>query len=327
MQTLRHYIYSILEEHDGGFLGKIINLSLILLIILNVLVVVFESEKPIADEYSNTIIIIEYISLFIFGVEYFLRIWIAPENTKTPYKTPLKQRLHYMVTPMAIIDLIAILPLLLGFFFDGNLLVLRIIRLIRGFKITRYSHSMSLLTEVLKRELGTLFSTFFILGMLIILAATGIHLVEGHEQPNHFGSIPKALWWATITLTTIGYGDVVPITFAGKLFGGVIAILGISMAALPAGILASGFSTELNRRRDLYRYHVAKFLDKTDVKLSAVRALNKERQKLGISKTDAQMIMYELKQEVKISSEIICPHCHNDFYISHPPGNIKVTRR
>ena len=326
MQTFRRYVYSILEEHDGGFIGRIINIGLIVLIVANVLVVVFESEKEFAHHYAKALIIFEYVSLFVFGLEYILRIWIAPENTEGRPKSPLKQRLRYMVTPMAIIDLIAILPLLLGYFFDGNLLVLRMIRLVRGFKITRYSHSMALLIEVLKREAATLFSTFFILGTLIILAATGIHLVEGEQQPEQFGSIPRALWWATVTLTTIGYGDVVPITPLGKLFGGVIAILGISMAALPAGILASGFSTELNRRRDQYRYHVAKFLEEGDVKLSAIRKLNKIRKKLGISKSDAQVIMYELKQEVKISSEVICPHCHKPFFISHPPGIIKVAR-
>lgn len=326
MQTFRHYVYSVLEEHGGGLLGRIINVILIVLIIANVLVVIFESEKEFASKYSTALITFEYISLFVFGLEYIFRIWIAPENPDAHYKTPLKQRMRYMVTPMAIVDFIAILPLLLGFFFDGNLLVLRMVRLIRGFKITRYSHSMALLIEVLKRESGTLFSTFFILGTLIVLAATGIHLVEGDQQPENFGSIPRALWWATVTLTTIGYGDVVPVTILGKFFGGVIAILGISMAALPAGILASGFSTELNRRRDRYRYHVAKFLDEGDVKLSAVRRLNKTRQKLGISQSDAQMIKYELKQEVKISSEVICPHCETKFFVSHPPGTIKITR-
>ena len=326
MQTFRHYVYSVLEEHEGGLLGRIINIILIVLIIANVLVVIFESEKEFAQKYSTLLIIFEYISLFVFGLEYIFRIWIAPENPDLKNKTPLKQRLRYMVTPMAIVDFIAILPLLLGFFFDGNLLILRMVRLIRGFKITRYSHSMALLIEVLKRESGTLFSTFFILGTLIVLAATGIHLVEGDQQPENFGSIPRALWWATVTLTTIGYGDVVPVTIIGKFFGGVIAILGISMAALPAGILASGFSTELNRRRDRYRYHVAKFLDENDVKLSAVRKLNKIRKKLGISQSDAQMIKYELKQEVKISSEVICPHCETKFFVSHPPGTIKITR-
>jgi voltage-gated potassium channel len=326
MQKLRHYVYSVLEEHDGGTWGRFINILLIALIIANVLVVVFESEKEFAAKFYTTLIIFEYISLFIFGLEYILRIWIAPENKESPYKTPLKIRLHYMVTPMAIIDLIAILPLLLGFFFDGNLLMLRILRLIRGFKITRYSHSMSLLMDVLKREAPTLFSTFVILGALIILAATGIHLVERDQQPENFGSIPKALWWATVTLTTIGYGDVVPITILGKIFGGIIAILGITMAALPAGILASGFTSELNRRRDLYRYHVAKFLDEGDVKLSGVRNLNETRQKLGISQTDAKMIKYELKQEIKINSEIICPYCHTQFFISHPPGVIRILK-
>ncbi len=326
MQSLRHYFYTVLEEQDGGLPGKILNSTLLILIVSNVLIVVFESEKNFVHQFYDQLLIFEMITLAFFGTEYLLRLWIVPEHPKYQHKNALKMRLRYMATPMAIIDLLAVLPLLLGFFFTDNLLILRIVRLLRGFKITRYSHSMSLLMMVLRREAGTLSSTFFILGTLIVLTATGIYLVEGDIQPDRFGSIPKALWWATVTLTTVGYGDVVPVTTAGRIFGGLIAVLGITMAALPAGILASGFSTELNRRRDLYRYHVARFLDEGDMKLSALKKLNETRNELGISKTDAQLIMFELKQEVRINSEVVCPHCHQAFHISHPPGVIKVMR-
>jgi len=331
MQTLRQYFYTVLEEHDGGLPGRIINITLLIFILSNILVVVFESEKNFVHDFHDELLLFEYLTLAIFSAEYLLRLWIVPEHPKYQHikhqhTNVWKMRLRYVVTPMAIIDLLAILPLLLGFFFTDNLLVLRMVRLIRGFKITRYSHSMSLLMMVLKREAGTLSSTFFILGTLIILTATGIYLVESDVQPESFGSIPKALWWATVTLTTVGYGDVVPITTVGRIFGGLISILGITMAALPAGILASGFSTELNRRRDLYRYHVARFLDEGDIKLSSLKKLDEKRNELGISKADAQLIMYELKQEVRISSEVTCPYCHQDFHISHPPGVIKVLR-
>jgi voltage-gated potassium channel len=325
IQTFRQYVYSILEEQEGGLLGTVINTGLIILIIANVLVVVFESEKSFVHDFHDALLIFEYVSLAVFGTEYLLRLWVAPENPANKERTPLRQRLRYSVTPMAIIDFMAIMPMLLGFFFSDNLLMLRMFRLIRGFKITRYSRSMSLLVVVLKHEAGTILSTFFILGILIVLAATGIYLVEGDVQPEHFGSIPKALWWATVTLTTIGYGDVVPITIYGRLFGGLIAILGITMAALPAGILASGFSTELNRRRDVYRYHASKFLGEGEIKLSQVRKLDRKRNELGISRSDAQLILYELKQEVRISSEVTCPHCKNKIYVSHPPGVVKVT--
>ncbi len=324
MQTFRRYVYSILEEQDGGFFGKIINAILIFLIIANVVVVIIESEKTIVHDYYTALLLFEYITLFVFSIEYLLRLWVVSENPKFQHDSALKQRLRYMMTPMAVVDLLAIMPMLLGFFFSDSLLMLKMARLIRGFKITRYSHSMTLLIVVLRRELGTIFSTFFILGIMIVLAATGIYLVEGDIQPDNFGSIPKALWWATVTLTTIGYGDVVPVTGMGKFFGGLIAILGITMAALPAGVLASGFSTELHRRRDMYRYYVAKFLNKGEIKLSEIRKLNQKRKELGISKADAQLIMYELKQEVKISSEVTCPSCGARFYISHPPGVIKV---
>jgi voltage-gated potassium channel len=168
----------------------------------------------------------------------------------------LKIRLDYVVTPMAMIDLLAILPFFLGFFIADDLIVLRLLRLIRAFKLTRYAHSMNILLSVLKYKATTFFSAFFILGIIIILTATGIHLIEGEVQPEAFGSIPKSLWWATVTLTTVGYGDVIPITATGKLLGGIIAISGITMAALPAGIMASGFSAEISRRRNRFQIEV-----------------------------------------------------------------------
>ena len=135
-------------------------------------------------------------------------------------------RLRYMITPMALVDLLAILPSYL-LLFGHDLLILRALRLIRVFKLTRYSRSMELLSTVFKQEFETIISAIFVLIILIVISATGIYIVEGDIQPEEFGSIPRALWWATVTLTTVGYGDVVPITGLGRALGIVIVITGI----------------------------------------------------------------------------------------------------
>ena len=138
------------------------------------------------------------------------------------------------------------------FFMSIDLRFLRVIRLLRIFKLTRYSGAMNLVLSVFKEEASAFFAAFFVLLMLLILASSGIYLLEHEVQPDNFGTIPDAMWWAMATLTTVGYGDVVPITPIGKLFGGFITIIGMGMVALPAGILASGFADQVHRRRTEY---------------------------------------------------------------------------
>ena len=169
-----------------------------------------------------------------------------------------------------------------------------------------------------------MFSAFFILGIIIILAATGIHFVEGTTQADAFGSIPRSLWWATITLTTVGYGDVIPITVAGKILGGVIAISGITMAALPAGIIASGFTAEVNRRRESFQIEVYKHMEDNIINHSEYKKLENIRHKLGLSQRDARLIINEISQATRFETPASCPHCQSAFHINHPAGEVFI---
>jgi voltage-gated potassium channel len=223
---------------------------------------------------------------------------------------------------MAIIDLLAILPFFLGFFFVNDLIILRALRLIRALKLTRYAHSMDVLLSVLKYEATTFFSAFLILGIIIILAATGIHLIEGKVQPEAFGSIPQSLWWATVTLTTVGYGDVIPITASGKLLAGIIAISGITMAALPAGIMASGFTAEVNRRRETYQIAVYQTMHDNTISKKEYKKLESLRHKLGLSQRDARLIIQEISQTSRFETQTECPHCKSALHIQHPAGEV-----
>ncbi len=324
MMNLRKKTYQILEQQGGGKLGFTINLFFILLIISSVIAVILESDKNLAESYKNAFNIFERFAFSFFILDYGLRVWMVPEGNIDKDASNLKVRLHYIVSPMAIIDLLAILPFFLGFFITDDLLILRSLRLIRALKLTRYAGSMDILLSVLKYEASTFFSAFFILGVIIILAATGMHIIEGEIQPEAFGSIPKALWWATVTLTTVGYGDVIPITALGKFLGGFIAVSGITMAALPAGIMASGFTAEINRRRETFQLEVYKCLEDNLLSIDELKKLDILRHKLSLSHRDARLIIDEINQATRFETLSQCPHCKSAFHINHPAGEVFV---
>ncbi len=233
-ETRRKWLYEILENNRNGTVGFIINTSLMVLILLNVVSIVAASEPGIREKYAEFFHRFDVFTLVVFSLEYLIRIWVSIETQAKEERHPILTRLRYMATPMALVDLLAILPSYF-LFLGHDFLILRALRLIRVFKLTRYSRSMELIISVFKQEAETMLSAIFVLIILIVISATGIYLVEGDSQPEEFGSIPRALWWATVTLTTVGYGDVVPITGLGRALGIVIVITGIGMAALASG--------------------------------------------------------------------------------------------
>lgn len=255
----------------------------------------------------------ELFSIIIFSMEYLSRVWVCVEGPR--YQTSVKGRLKYMVSPMAIVDLIAVLPFYLGMFFTIDTRFLRVLRLFRLFKLSRHFSAMSVLLTVIKNEMATLLSAIFILLVLIVLASAGMFLVERDVQPEAFGTIPRAMWWASITLTTVGYGDVVPVTIAGRMLGAFITILGVGMAALPAGIIASGFTMELNKRRDTYRNMVRDALSDGVLDKDEHRELENYSQDMGIKDDEAMSLLKHERRKMPKQSTLsannpdCCPHC------------------
>jgi len=174
--------------------------------------------------------------------------------TSDPYfRRPVIGRLRYAATPMAIIDLVAILPFWLPMFIEMDLRfvrALRLFRLFRLFKIGRYASAIVALSGVFARKKEQLSMTFFTVSLMVILAASVMYYVENAAQPENFRSIAQTMWWAVVTLTTVGYGDIYPVTTLGQLLGAVIALSGVILIALPAGIVAAGFAEELNERNE-----------------------------------------------------------------------------
>ena len=251
-QPLRSRIAQLLNPDSNSVLGRQIDTFIIFLIGLSILAVILESEQTISDDFHTSFWWFEVISTAIFTIEYLVRLWVCVEDER--FRHPVHGRLRYMLTPMAIIDLVAIMPFYLGLFIDASQVDarfvrgIRLFRLFRLFKIGRYSQSITQLLGVFARKREELAITFFAVVLMLILSSSVIYLAEHKAQPDKFSSIPAAMWWGVATLTTVGYGDIYPITALGKFFGSIIALLGVGIVALPAGIIASGFNEIMQER-------------------------------------------------------------------------------
>jgi voltage-gated potassium channel len=224
------------------------NKFMIVIIILSVITVILETEESLYNQYSVFFRTFEVITVVLFTIEYALRIWTCTMDPR--YQSPIIGRLKWVLSPMAIIDLLAILP----FYIPSSsvdLRILRAVRLVRLFrvlKIAHYSQSLRILTNVLRDKKSELLVTLFAGVILLTLASSVMFYIEREAQPEAFNSIPSSMWWGVATLTTVGYGDIYPKTGLGKIFGSLIALFGIGLFALPAGIIASGFSAELQNK-------------------------------------------------------------------------------
>ena len=240
--------YEILDKaQSGDWTSRLIDLFIMGLIILNVMAVILETVEAVQASYGWLFEAFDAFSVSVFTVEYLMRLWSCTADEK--YTRPIRGRLRYFLTPLAVVDLIAILPFYLPLVTTVDLRVLRAMRLLRLFKLGRYSTSLQTLGNVLRKHSGELLVTLFVLLIMLVIASTLMYFAEHNAPPEDFSSIPSAMWWGIVTLTTVGYGDTYPVTGVGKVLGAVIALLGIGMFALPAGILGSGFAEEIDRRK------------------------------------------------------------------------------
>jgi voltage-gated potassium channel len=249
IRNWRRRVYQVLEQGPvGDRASVVVDRLLVLLIIVNLVAVALESMPQLHDRYLLLFDTIEFVSLVVFTAEYLLRIWSSVEYGPHRHMSPTAARLRYILSPAGLVDLVAVLPFWFAPFVPSDLRVLQVLRVVRFFKIARYSPAMRSLLDVLYRERRALFGCLVItLGTALVSAAL-MHLAEGRVQPDKLGTIPDALWWAIVTLGTIGYGDVVPITTVGKLIATATIFLGLIMIALPVGIIATAFAEQVHRR-------------------------------------------------------------------------------
>lgn len=236
---------------DGGVsdpTASLVHGALVAMVVASVVAVVLETVPTLKTSYGALFLGIESAAAVVFTLEYALRLWSAPESAVFADLAPWRARLAWATTPYAVIDLLTVIPLYLTLAVTSDLRVFLLFRLVRFLKLARYSPGMRSLMAALQAERRALGASAIIIFGVVLVMATAMHIVEHEAQPQHFGSIPQAMWWAVVTVSTVGYGDVVPITVAGKIIAGFAAVSGLLMLGLPVGIMATAFSEEIHRR-------------------------------------------------------------------------------
>jgi voltage-gated potassium channel len=249
LRDLRRRVYLALEQGPvGDRLSSWADRFLIALIIVNLVAVALESIPAYESRYENAFALIEYFSLAVFTIEYGLRLWTAVEHGPNRHLRHIRARMKYALSTAGLIDLIAVLPFWFAVVLPSDFRFVLVFRMVRFFKIARYSPAMRSLLDVLYNERRALFGCLVIALGSSLVAASLMHLAEGKVQPDKLGTIPEALWWAIVTIGTIGYGDVVPVTALGKLIATGTIFAGLVMMALPVGIIATAFAEQIHRR-------------------------------------------------------------------------------
>ena len=234
-------------DHRDTGMEKAVHGFIIVLILLNVVVVSMETIHPLYENYYKWFHAFDLFTIVVFTIEYILRVWSSTAMEK--YRHPIFGRLRYMISFAALIDLLAILPFYLPLLIGVDLRSIRVLSLFRFLKMGRYFKAARIISTVLKEKRNELTLSLLLMIGLIIVCSTLMYYLERDVQPETFSSIPATMWWGVTTLTTLGYGDVVPESMPGKVVTGLSLIFSIAMFAIPAGILASGFSEAFHKRK------------------------------------------------------------------------------
>lgn len=249
--------FEILESaQEGDTASRLVDAVIITFIAVSVLLVILESVESIYSIYKSLFMIIEALCVIVFTIEYVLRFWCCSEDSR--YGNGLRGRMRYAVSPMALVDLVAILPFYLMFIpflplSPSFVNLLRLARMFRLLKLSRYSESLQMIIRVMNRAREELFIAFVVIAVVIIMVSTVMYYVENEAQEaagkDQFSSIPMSMYWGAVTVSTVGYGDAVPLTNLGRFLAGFLSVLGIGMFAMPTAILSHEFMKEVQTRR------------------------------------------------------------------------------
>jgi len=298
-QVLQANVLRILEPARlGDRTSKIWDLSLFGLVVLNLIAVALESVPTLQLNYGSWFYSFEIFSVIVFTVEYVARVWSAP--AKRDYEngeTGLKARIRYIFSFYGLIDLVAILPFYIQAFFPGlDLRVLRALRLLRILKLNHYNSALDDLFGAIVEEKKSFLTTLYIFSVAFVLSSSLIYYAEHKVQPEDFRSIPDAMYWSIITLTTVGYGDVSPITVFGKSIATITAIFGVVVVALLTGIVANSFNAQMDRRKVIFEDQVRNALLDGVLDSDEEASLDDLRKKFGMSKLQADALINHVKK-------------------------------
>lgn len=294
--STRRYIGSLFErssQHKKA--ARRVNTFLFLLISLNLVAITLESVASIRAAWAFELQVFELISVLFFSIEYLLRIWTAPDNEDLKGQSPLRKRLSYIFSFTGLIDLIAILPTLLQFIWVGaDLRLLRVMRLARLLKLSHYTTALEDLVSAIYSERQAFVAALYLMVVALFLSSSLIYVAEHDAQPEAFPSIPETMWWSIVTLTTVGYGDVSPITAGGKLIGAFTAIMGVCTVALLTGIVGAGFSKQMSKQYAEFEHKLREALDDGIISSEEAEEIEELRERMGLSKTQAEELAHHL---------------------------------
>lgn len=293
---IQRRIYSLLEPGKGNDTARhCTDIFLSAAILFAVLFSLLET-LPDLERYSHYFSIAETFFVIIFTVEYLLRLWTAP--CASAVDSSAKSRLKYLLSFYGLVDLLAILPFYLSFLIPGaNLALLRLLRIIRILKLSHYNSALFDLWSAIYDERKAFLSASYIFCIALVMTSSAMYYAEHDSQPDKFSSIPAAMWWSVVTLTTVGYGDVSPITAVGKLLGAVTALLGVCTLALLTGIVANSFSAQLARKRAIFEAAIHRALEDGVISSQEKDYLKRMRDEFNITKEHADAIFERALQE------------------------------
>ena len=269
-----------------------------LLILFNVVAVTLESVEALHEKYDRIFHYFELFSILIFTVEYSLRVWVAPLKYENGVTASYIARMKYVFSVNGIIDFLSIIPFYLQFMLPGlDLRILRTLRLLRILKLSTYNSALSDLIEAIREERRSFIAAGYIFVVMFIIASSLIYFAEHQKHPTHFNSIPDSMYWALITLTTVGYGDVTPVTALGKLISVISAMGGVIVVALLTGIIASSFSLQMERRKAEFEDEIRDALKDGILDEFEVKHIENLRKHFGISKRKTESLIKEISGE------------------------------
>ena len=252
-------VYEILgQAQNGDKVSSFVDRFLTILIITNVLAVSLESVETIGSAFRQEFAAFEMFSIIVFGTEYILRLWSAVAKENSAHKTPFGKRIEYILSFNGLVDLAALLPSLISMFVgSADLRWIRVVRILRLLKMSNYSTALEDLGSAIYEERQSFLAALYLFTLALFIASALMYVLEHQAQPEAFASIPESMWWALITLTTVGYGDVSPITTLGKMVGALTALIGVCTVALLTGIIASAFTSQIEKRKALMEAEIA----------------------------------------------------------------------
>ena len=298
--TLRHRFFLVLEmrSHRDKKAAWAFSWLLTLMVLSNVLAVMLESVPSIEHQYGTRLAFFDAFSVAFFGVEYALRIWTAAERNPQKHASDIRRRWAYVLSFHGLVDLLAILPFFLQALLPGlDLRFLRVIRIMRILKLSHYSTALEDLLASIYAERDAFISALYLLALSILITSCLMYFAEHALQPDKLGTIPDAMWWSIVTITTVGYGDVTPVSSWGKVIGAFTALSGVFTVALLTGIVASAFATRVRTHELEFTTEVEELLKDGQVDPKERRTIEHLRREFSITEEHARAIIRQILEE------------------------------